>query len=38
MDPGEFTIIRPALITWLNFRMISSLRENTTAVCPIPPA
>jgi len=35
--PGEFTMIRPALITSLNFRMISSLREKTTAVCPSPP-
>jgi len=34
MDPGAFTMIRPALITSPNFWMTSSLREKITAVCP----
>src|SRR5271166_4198347 len=38
IEPGEFTMIRPALIISPNLRMISSFREKTTAVCPRPPA
>ncbi len=38
IDPGEFAMIRPASIISLNFRMIASLREKITAVCPSPPA
>src|SRR5208283_155300 len=37
IEPGEFTIMRPALITSPNFWMTASLLLNTTAVCPRPP-